>query len=690
MDLNKEPAKIIDSNKIWIDLLKKTHKDEILKYIKEYPHKQSIYIDFKKLDKTGYSQILNGEHLPDYILNNPDKAISDILCAIDTEFNPYITNTKKEYNLEKLNIRIFNLPKSIKIRDIRSEHIGKLIQIDGVITRQTAVKSRITHRLFKCLKCEIETPYIYQSYRESAVPLSCNECGSSRFEEIIDKSKKIDSQRLQVSETHDSVDGTDTPQYIEVDIKNDLCSTHTPGNRVTLTGVLRIYQKEKNGKKLQDCEYFLDCHAIHVLSSTFEDIEITSEDEDEIKEFAKNNDVLSEFSKSFAYSIYGYEKIKKSIILQAVGGNQKVKSDKGKKRGEIHVFLCTDPALSKTQLLLSASRLSPRSMFVNGKGTSGVGLTATVVKDQFSSDDWVLQAGAIPLCHKGICCVDEISTLDKNELGNFLEALESGTITVHKASIHSVLQAETTMLCAANPKMGRYDEYTSIAEQINMPPQLLSRFDLIFTLKDFVDKNKDENIATTMLIDELEDYNEEREYISEEFMRKYISYAKTKICPKLTKESMDMMTSYYVNARQKTGESFSITARQLDGIRRLSQAHAKIRLSNKVEPIDVTNAISLIEESIKDIATDNNGVVDIDKIMSGTSKVSRDLNNAILSYIKENLTTADNMKNVVNKKELLETLVANGHDRSKIEKRIDILKEEGTLLEPKYGYLRKI
>lgn len=689
MDLELPEIKITDNNAIWTDVISKTHKDEIYKFIQEYPHKKSIYIDFKKIDKIGFAKKIQGEHLPDYIINHPDKAIEDIKSAINSEYQEYDTDNKNRYDFGSVNIRIYNLPKSIPIRDIRSEHIGKLIRIEGMISKTTSVKPRVLSSKFKCQKCGIVSPRIEQKYKESVIPAYCEECGSTKMEIIDSENILIDTQKMRVSENFETMIGNEQPAFIDIDILSDLCDIYQAGNRVIVTGVLKTFQKTKYNNKTPNFEFYLSTSSICMESTTFSDIIITTEDEEMFLNFSKSKNVLNEFSNSIASSIYGFDLIKRACILFLAGGVRSVKKDGNIKRGNIHLLLVNDPGTAKTEFLKVVVRLSPRGLFTTGANSTAGGLTAIASKDEFSEGNgWSIEGGACVKSNNGVCAVDEIAVLKNEVYPSLYDVMENGEVNISKAGISATLKANTSLICACNPEGGRFDDYTPLIEQIKLPAPFISRFDLIFKMQDKPNAETDRMIAKRMIESDMIDFEDNDNTISEEFIRKYIAYARQNFNPKFSKDAAEALIEYYVKERQTT-DVMSITARQNGGLQRLAQAHARIRLSDIVEVSDITVAIDLMESCIKDIATID-GVLDIDNISGILPKATRDLNKAILEYINENKSIIYDIKDVVKRSELINYMESQGLDRSKIEKRLDLMRNECIIMEPKHGIIKKV
>ncbi|HID09293.1 TPA: AAA family ATPase, partial [Candidatus Micrarchaeota archaeon] len=353
------------------------------------------------------------------------------------------------------------------------------------------------------------------------------------------------------------------------------------------------------------------------VEEDFEDIEIEDEDIIKIKQLASDPDIYNKLIKSIAPTIYGYDEIKLALALQLFGGYKKIAPDGTKIRGDIHILLIGDPGAGKSQLLKYIQKLAPKSRFVSGKGASAAGLTATVTKDDYLKA-WSVEAGVLVLASNGVALIDELDKINKEDIQALYEAMEQQTVSIAKASINTTLKAECSILAAANPKFGRFDPYLSIAEQINLPPPLLTRFDLIFTVLDIPDKKKDKEIAKHILRVHLN--KGEKPAIDLQLLKKWIVYAKQKIKPVMSEEAAKLIEEYYTKVRNMANEngkivSIPITTRQLEAIVRLAEASARVRLSNEINIEDAKRAIDLVEKSLRKIGYDpETGKIDIDRI----------------------------------------------------------------------------
>ncbi|MCD6403909.1 MAG: minichromosome maintenance protein MCM, partial [Nanoarchaeota archaeon] len=393
-----------------------------------------------------------------------------------------------------------------------------------------------------------------------------------------------------------------------------------------------------------------------------------------------------------APTIWGYEKIKEAIVYQMFSGVKKRRPDKTVVRGDIHILLVGDPGVAKSQILKYVAATAPKARYVSGKGATGAGLTATVVKDEFLRG-WALEAGALVLSSGGICCIDEIDKMNKDDRVAMHEALEQQTISISKANIQATLRAETSVLAAANPKLGRFNPYSTIAEQIDLPPTLINRFDLIFTIRDLPARETDEKIASYVL--ETTMFPEKRKpVIDVELMRKYIAYAKKHCKPMLTQQAMKEIKEFYVNLRNKRGmeeegiRPIPISPRQLEAIIRLSEASARLLLRDKVKVDDAKRAISLVRYYLRQVGLDpETGEIDIDRIVTGITATQRSriiLIREIMAELEEKF--GENIP----LREILKEAKERGIDEAKAEEVIDKMKRDGEIFEPKHGFLRRL
>ncbi len=650
-------------------------------YKKEIGHsirsgERIVFLDFHQISE--FSPILS-----ENIIDLPEQTIAILENGLDDV--GLVKNPR---------IRLSELPKTsrIKIRDIRAKHLDQFLWIEGIIRQTSDVRPQVVNAKFECPNCGaiLSVLQIDKKFRE---PARCT-CGWKSSFKLLSK-EMIDTQRLVIEESPDSLDGGEQPRRINVFLQEDLVDPKmeertTPGSKIKILGILKeVPVPLQTGSISTRFDIAIEANNIIPLEESFEDLNITEEEIDQILELAADPKIFEKLSKSIAPSIYGFEKIKEAVLLQLLGGIKKKKSDGGSTRGDIHVLLVGDPGVAKSVLLKFTSTIAPKGRYVSGKAASSAGLTAAVVKDEFLRG-WSLEAGAMVLANKGTVCIDEIEKMAEQDRSSMHEGMEQQTITVSKANIHATLRSETTVLAAGNPKLGRFDPYTPIPQQIDISPALLSRFDVIFVIKDMPNKIQDEAIASHVL----EEHKQEviRDIINPKLLRKYISYAKQKFKPKLTDEAIEEIKNFYVKLRNQSVNSDSaikpipITARQLEGIIRLSEAHAKLRLSEEVTRTDAKKAIELLKMSLTQVGYDEETkTFDIDKI-SGISASRR----GKIILVRETISQLESRLGKLIPLEELEKSLLNKISNMELEEAINNLSKEGYIFRPKPKFIQRL
>jgi len=440
----------------------------------------------------------------------------------------------------------------------------------------------------------------------------------------------------------------------------------------------------------------------------FEEVEITPEEEAKIKELAKDPKVYDKLIQSIAPAIYGHETVKESIVLQLFGGVKKNLPGDTTIRGNIHILLVGDPGAAKSMMLLATNRIAPKSIYFAGKSASAAGISATAVKDEFGEGGWTLKAGALVLASGGLCAIDELDKMDADDRSALHEALEQQTVSVAKAGIVSRFKTETSVLAASNPKFSRFDPYRSFIEQIDLPASLISRFDLFFMIKDVLDKTKDEEIASHILKThqageilsqykrkgkalkkkELEEIEERtKPQVDPDLFRKYLAYARQNVFPAMCKESIRKISEFYVSLREQGKESgsYAATHRQLEGLVRLAEASARVRLSDIVEVQDAERAIKLLKASLEGVVTDpETGKIDIDIITTGQTHSKIENIKTIIGIIKEKAKEMD----LVPADEVLNEAEAAGIDKEKARALLSELDRRGEIYRPRHGFVK--
>lgn len=650
------------------DFFSTEYKGAIFEALEKYPDERSVVVDYLQLE-------MFDPDLADLLIEKPEEVIKAAQKAIKN-----IDTTRKNADL---NVRFENLSNIIPLRDLRSKYIGKFVAVDGIIRKANEIRPRIVSAMFECRSC-MRLHEVPQKSNLVSEPALCNDCGGRSFRLLQEESEFLDTQTTKLQEPLENLSGGEQPRQINVVLEDDLVDTITPGDIIRITGTLKTVRDEKT--KL--FKNFIYCNYIEALEQEFEELQISEEDEEQIKELAKDPDVYNKIINSTAPSIQGYREVKEAIALQLFGGSAKELEDKTRIRGDIHILIVGDPGIGKSQMLKYVSKLAPRGIYTSGKGTSGVGLTAAAVKDDLGG--WSLEAGALVLGDRGNVCVDELDKMRSEDRSAIHEALEQQTISIAKAGIMATLNSRCAMLAAANPKFGRFDRYKSIAEQINLPSPILSRFDLIFVVEDKPNAERDKKLAGHIL--NIHQNAEIPFEIDPELLRKYIAYARKQVHPQLTNGAIEVLQEFYVGMRGSAEDDDSpvpITARQLEALVRLSEANCKIRLGKEVTAEDAKRAIKLQQECMKQVGLDpETGKVDIDKVEGRTPKSERDKARVLLDVIKE---LSDEYGGRVPVSILTDEMSERYNvSEDKVEQIINKLKQQGLVFEPSAGYLKTV
>ena len=656
----------------WTRFLERYYRNDIHTLAHEYPDQLSLYIEFVDVEK--YDSGLAEE-----LLQNPVETLAtleDALQNFDLPLNK---------RLDGAHARLRHVPDPIAIRAIRGAHIEKLITIEGLVQIVADVRPVLQIAAFECPGCG-EIMYVKQEHDRFSEPYKCSNDGCSRkgpFKLLLDNSKLIDAHKLRVQESPDSLRGGKMAQTLDVILKNDIAGIVSPGNHVTIVGILRSYQRITRAGKSPILDLVLDVNSIDIHDREFTEIEITPEEKEEIVALSQDPDIYSKIVRSIAPSVYGYNNVKEGLALQSMSGGQKNNPDGSRTRGDIHVLLVGDPGVAKSELLRYMSRLSPRGILVVGYSSSGVGLTAAAVRSEFGDGRWALEAGALVLADRGLIAVDELDKMRPEDRQALHEAAEQQTVTISKAGIQTTLQARCTILAAANPKYSRFDPYEGLASQIAMPPTLLSRFDLIYVIKDEPEPERDRAIFRHIVGSKSQSQEPE---ISPELLRKYIAYAKSGVQPAtIDRDAQEILENFYLGLRDRGNQDVPIptTARQIQALVRLSEASARMRLSAEVTAEDAKRAIRVTEAYMKQVVYDEEtNMFDIDRI-EGVSKSQRDTIKLFREIIRK--IEGEN-GGAAPKTEISTEAVAQGISPERIEGLFGELLRNGDLLMDKCGY----
>jgi replicative DNA helicase Mcm len=685
----------------WQSFFEDVCKADIETLATEYPEKRSLLVDYWAIDKAD-------QKLAEILLQQPYKALFNAEEALKT------IDVAAEQKMQ-LHFRVKNIPEEqrILIRKIRANRLGTFIGVEGLIKKITEVRPKLQIAAFQCQKCGA-VMRIEQDEDILKEPAECYEdqggCGRvSSFKLSTTLSSFIDSQKIEIQENPEGLRGGAQPERISVYLEDDMVGGVAPGDRVIVNGILHSMARHRGAFRLTSFDKTMDAVSIESQEFAFEEVEVTKEDEKKILKTSKDSGIYEKMRSSIAPTIYGLEVEKDALVLQLIGGIAKEMPDGTRTRGDIHALLVGDPGTAKSQMLSYMSKLAPRSVYASGKASSAAGLTAAAVRDEFGEGQWTLEAGALVLADKGLACIDEIDKMEETDRSSLHQAMEQQEISIAKAGINATLKSRCAVLAAANPKLGRFDEFMPMHEQINMPPALLSRFDLIFSILDKPNRKNDTDLADHILhshkggeihehINRTSDdlYSKEQEtklmkhvmpVFEPEFLRKYVAYAKRNVFPVLTDDALEILQNYYVDFRSSSKDSVPFTPRQLEAFVRLAEASARIRLSQEATIDDAKRAISIIDQYLRRVGTDREtGRFDIDIIATGISHSQHERMRVILDVITRLCTESPD--DSASRGDIINEAEIQGIESRKVEEVLDRLNRNGQIYEPSHGKYR--
>lgn len=613
---------------------------------------------------------VNMADINEYSAQLHDKLVSEATTVIPLFENAVTEIAKANISLTgdstllvpQFQIILFSNGNQLSIRDLDADHISKIVKVSGIVISCSMISSAAKTLTLMCRQCRHTTVInSNSSFGAPQFPKHClappnpdeaqPKCPPKPYVVVHDKSAFVDTQVLKLQETADKVPVGEMPRHILLSVDRYLCSRIVPGTRCVVHGIYSVYQSKLRGQGIANTAAIRNPY-IKVLgisaerdglavlgggqeSSSFGG-RFTQEEEEEFIELSRMPDLYERFAKSIAPSIYGNEDIKKAITCLLFSGSKRVLPDGMRLRGDINVLLLGDPGTAKSQLLKFVEKVSPIAIYTSGKGSSAAGLTASVQRDPVSRD-FYLEGGAMVLADGGVVCIDEFDKMREEDRVAIHEAMEQQTISIAKAGITTVLNSRTSVLAAANPVFGRYDDSMAPGENIDFQTTILSRFDMIFVVKDEQSIQKDMKIAHHVMnvhTGEAANETESEGEIPIELMKKYITYARSKCAPTLSAEAAELLSSEFVSIRRdvKNRDAYSterssipITVRQLEAIVRITESLAKISLSPVATVEHVQEAMRLFNASTISAINGSEGSVDNAELVKQTAKIESEI-----------------------------------------------------------------
>ena len=629
-------------------------------------------------------------------------------------------------------LRVGELPRDSRraIREIGSSDIEKLRSSDVQVIKISEIKPRMHIAAFQCEACGVTQEIIQNNERELIEPIRClptdqggcgenaGRGGATRFNLVFNVSRLINNQWIEIQELPESVESGAQPGRAKVLLEGDLVNKHLPGQRIVANMIPVVYSEVIKNKKTPMFDIIY-----HLISSEheavpFTEIKITDEEQEEILAISQREDLLRLMQNSIAPSIFStgvMNFVKRSLALQLFGGVSRKNSDGTRTRGDIHILIMGDPGVAKSQLLTYVSELSPRGKFASGGGVSGAGLTAAAVRDTFADGRFSLEAGVLPLSDRGLAAIDEFDKISDDDRKVMHPAMEQQRIDISKGGITASLPSRCAIIAAANPKDGRFSNRaanTSVIrsfKETGLEAPLASRFDIIWMMRDEVKAENDEMIAKHILrsrtrgvpealidefvaMDPVEEDKEQiikegvdgTEHLSQSFLRKYIAFAKRNYHPNIDQDVMALILEYYVQERQSYGREDSdeggesnvvpITARALEALIRLTEAHARMFLRENATAEDAKVALAVFKHW-----REESGIED-ESEFSGTSVKQRNISVIVKNLIRDICTENGNVATI---SAIYNRALTKKIDESTVDRIIQQMRTSGILFQPK-------
>ncbi|GLT25412.1 hypothetical protein SLA2020_005430 [Shorea laevis] len=603
------------------------------------------------------------------------------------------TGEMVEPHTEEVQILLNSKEDPVSMRSLGAQFISKLVKISGITIAASRVKAKATYVHLICKNCKSpRTVPCRPGLGGAIVPRSCDHipqpgeepCPIDPWIVVPDKSKYVDQQTLKLQENPEDVPTGELPRNMLLSVDRRLVQTIVPGTRLTIMGIYSIFQSASSSASHKGAVAVRQPY-IRVVgmeetneASSRGPASFTQEEVEEFKKFASHPDAYETICSRVAPSIFGHNDVKKAVACLLFGGSRKNLPDGVKLRGDINVLLLGDPSTAKSQFLKFVEKTAPIAVYTSGKGSSAAGLTASVIQDN-SSREFYLEGGAMVLADGGVVCIDEFDKMRPEDRVAIHEAMEQQTISIAKAGITTVLNSRTSVLAAANPPSGRYDDLKTAQDNIDLQTTILSRFDLIFIVKDLRIYDQDKVIASHIIkvhaSAEAAAANGKSSK-EENWLKRYIQYCRTECHPRLSESAVEKLKGDYVDIRRamrqqanETGEAAAIpiTVRQLEAIIRLSEALAKMKLSYVATESDVAEALRLFKVSTMDAARSG-----INQQINLTPEMANDIKQAE-TQVKRRL----GIGNRISERRLIDDLTRMGMNESIVRRAILIMHQRG-------------
>ena len=664
---------------------------------------KTLSISYEEMDKINMDFALNFLRYPEEYLNRLKEVLNGWQEG-KSGHDGLLSDDFKSRKDNRVRVSISSKLPDIKrnIRELRSEDLNTFLQVDGVVKRVSEVVPTIVNAAYRCNYCKeiILYPQLGSKILE---PINCERCGKpkeeARFKFVPERSIYFDTQIITVEEKPEFLRGAAQPARLVIHLEDELCGKNNPGDRITVNGVLKGKQKSQNPQNpSRQFDIYLDAMYVERESSEYEEVMLDDADIKAIKKAAKDPEIYAKLVGSVAPAVFGNEIVKEAVILQLFGGERKAFDDGTYIRGDIHVLLFGDPGVAKSQILTYAANISPKAVYTSGKGSSAAGLTAAAVKDELSEGRWTLEAGTLVLADGGLAAVDELDKMDKDDSGAMHQAMEQQTVSISKAGINATLMSRCAVLGAANPKFGRYDENEPFPSQTEFPVTLLSRFDLIFVIVDRPGKVDNDMADYILKVHRAGEsiaggHGGEKAQVypvfERDFLKKYVVYARKSCFPMMAPKASEMIKKFYVDKRASTAKqgTVAITPRQLEALVRLSEASARVRLSDRVDEQDVERAEKLMDSFLNQ-TTVVNGIPDVDVLLSGYSTKDRKSAFSITDVIKRLQDSSQNKLASFN--DIMEEAKRAGMDEKLVETTLKKLHDSGDITEHNNGMAYRV